>query len=48
MSVAQYLVDQMPMHEEGEEQYITKLREKLQELLRSLRDGAEGAAKKNQ
>ncbi|ORZ00414.1 hypothetical protein BCR43DRAFT_521452 [Syncephalastrum racemosum] len=41
---AEYLLDQIPPPDRDEEPVVTKLREKLQELLTQLRKGAEGRA----
>ncbi|KAI7848824.1 hypothetical protein BDC45DRAFT_574436 [Circinella umbellata] len=39
---AEYLLDQLPMPDREEDATVTKLREKLRELLTELRKGAEG------
>lgn len=39
---AEYLLDQVPPPEADEEPMVTRLREKLRELLTELRKGAEG------
>ncbi|KAG9012269.1 hypothetical protein FRB94_006299 [Tulasnella sp. JGI-2019a] len=44
---AEFLLDQIPAPDRDEETYVTKLREKLKELLEDLRNGAEGTIKKD-
>ncbi|KAM5540603.1 hypothetical protein V8D89_005634 [Ganoderma adspersum] len=39
---AEYLLDQLPAPAKDEEELVTKLRRRLQDLLTSLRSGAEG------
>ncbi|KAI0922120.1 hypothetical protein AcW2_006900 [Taiwanofungus camphoratus] len=41
---AEYLLDQMPPPSSDEDALITKLRRRLQDLLSTLRSGAEGTA----
>ncbi|KAH9853356.1 hypothetical protein C2E23DRAFT_884952 [Lenzites betulinus] len=41
---AEYLLDQIPPPSADEEEMLTKLRKRMQELLTSLRAGAEGTA----
>ncbi|KDQ65128.1 hypothetical protein JAAARDRAFT_117680, partial [Jaapia argillacea MUCL 33604] len=43
---AEYLLDQIPPPSPDEEQTITKLRQRLRDLLTSLREGAEGIVKR--
>ncbi|KAL1935777.1 hypothetical protein VTP01DRAFT_4917 [Rhizomucor pusillus] len=42
---AEYLLDQIPPPEKDEDPTVTKLRQKLSELLTELRKGAEGRGK---
>ncbi|KIO21282.1 hypothetical protein M407DRAFT_245526 [Tulasnella calospora MUT 4182] len=44
---AEFLLDQMPPPDPEEEPYVTKLRQKLKDLLTNLREGAEGVVKKD-
>ncbi|KAI9026651.1 hypothetical protein CLU79DRAFT_833535 [Phycomyces nitens] len=44
---AEFLLDQVPPPDKDEDPLVTKLRQKLRQLLTQLRDGAEGVAKKN-
>ncbi|KAI8086315.1 uncharacterized protein BX664DRAFT_335504 [Halteromyces radiatus] len=41
---AEYLLDQLPLPDKDEEELVTKLRTRLQELLADLRKGAEGSS----
>ncbi|KZT66983.1 hypothetical protein DAEQUDRAFT_729579, partial [Daedalea quercina L-15889] len=41
---AEFLLDQMPAPSTDEDTMVTKLRQRLQDLLTSLRSGAEGTA----
>ncbi|KAI0687344.1 hypothetical protein C8Q76DRAFT_301764 [Earliella scabrosa] len=40
----EYLLDQLPAPSSDEDELVTKLRKRLQDLLTSLRSGAEGTA----
>ncbi|KAL7410227.1 hypothetical protein BDY24DRAFT_400529 [Mrakia frigida] len=42
---AEYLLDQMPAPEKGEDEFITKLRDMLRLALEGMRAGAEGTIK---
>lgn len=44
---AEFLLDQMPAPDPDDEPYVTKLRQKLKDLLTNLREGAEGVVKKD-
>ncbi|KAI8884874.1 hypothetical protein K501DRAFT_246928 [Backusella circina FSU 941] len=44
---AEWLLDQVPPPDKDEDEFITKLRNKLRMFLTELRDGAEGAGKRD-